>query len=137
MSNKIVIGDEPEIIEKKKTDTSQIEGAVKKLSEIDFKLNANMLMGQMPFILFCFGLITILIWSSHNNDILNKNIDKLTKENKELRNQYIINLSEIMNASRQSNIAEKLKTFSKETQNYNDTDYIKEAIVPPVKITIE
>lgn len=137
MSNKIVIGDEPKIEEENKLDTSQIEGAVKRLSEIDFKLNAKMLIGQMPFILFCFGLIVILIWSSHNNDILNKKIDKLTKENKELRNQYIINLSEIMNASRQSNIAEKLKLFSKETQNSNDTDYVKEAIVPPVKITIE
>ncbi|MEI7977316.1 MAG: FtsL-like putative cell division protein [Bacteroidota bacterium] len=137
MSNKIVIGDEPKIEEENKLDTSQIEGAVKRLSEIDFKLNSKMLIGQMPFILFCFGLIVILIWSSHNNDILNKKIDKLTKENKELRNQYIINLSEIMNASRQSNIAEKLKLFSKETQNSNDTDYVKEAIVPPVKITIE
>lgn len=137
MSNKIVIGDEPKIEEENKLDTSQIEGAVKRLSEIDFKLNSKMLIGQMPFILFCFGLIVILIWSSHNNDILNKKIDKLTKENKELRNQYIINLSEIMNASRQSNIAEKLKLFRKETQNSNDTDYVKEAIVPPVKITIE
>jgi hypothetical protein len=137
VSNKIVIGDEPKIEEENKLDTSQIEGAVKRLSEIDFKLNSKMLIGQMPFILFCFGLIVILIWSSHNNDILNKKIDKLTKENKELRNQYIINLSEIMNASRQSNIAEKLKLFSKETQNSNDTDYVKEAIVPPVKITIE
>jgi hypothetical protein len=66
---------------------------------------------------------------------LNKKIDKLTKENKELRNQYIINLSEIMNASRQSNIAEKLKEFSRAEQNKKDTDYVKEAIIPPTKIT--
>lgn len=135
MSNKVIIGDEPEVIEDKKPSAPKMEGAVKRLSDIDFKLDPNQLIGQMPFILFCFGLIMILIWSSHNNDNLNKKIDKLTKENKELRNQYIINLSEIMNASRQSNIAEKLKEFSRAEQNKKDTNYVKEAIIPPTKIT--
>lgn len=137
MSNKVIIGDEPEIKEDKKPSTPKIEGAFKRLSDIDFKLNPNQLIGQMPFILFCFGLIMVLIWSSHNNDNLNKKIDKLTKENKELRNQYIINLSEIMNASRQSNIAEKLKEFNSQGKRTKDTDYVKEAIIPPTKITIE
>lgn len=137
MSNKIIIGDEPEIKEDKKPNTPKIEGAFKRLSDIDFKLNPNQLIGQMPFILFCFGLIMVLIWSSHNNDNLNKKIDKLTKENKELRNQYIINLSEIMNASRQSNIAEKLREFNSQGKRTKDTDYVKEAVIPPTKITIE
>lgn len=137
MSNKIITGDEPEIKEEKKPDTSQIEGAVKRLSEIDFKLNVSMFYNQLPFIIFCFCLIAVLIFSSHNNDLLNKKIDKLTKENKELRNEYIIILSGIMNASRQSNIAEKLKEYSIQNRIGKDTNYVKEAVVPPTKITIE
>lgn len=138
MGNKIIIGDEePEVKETAKPDTKIIEGAVKRLSDIDFKLNANALFAQMPFIVFCCGLIAILIWSSHNNDQLNKKIDQLTKENKELRNQYIITLSEMMNASRQSAIADKLKEFRKAEYTKGDTDYVKEATIPPVKITVK
>lgn len=137
MSNKIITGNEPETKEEKKPEASQIQGAVKRFSEIDFKLNVNMFYKQLPFIVFCFCLIAVLIFSSHNNDLLNKKIDKLSKENKELRNEYIIILSEIMNASRQSNIAEKLKEYSKKNRIGNDTDFVKEAIVPPTKITIE
>lgn len=137
MSNKIITGNEPEIKEEEKPNTKQIEGAVKRLTEFDFKLNTNMFYSQMPFILFCCGLIAILIWSSHNNDLLNKKIEKLTKENKELRNEYIIVLSEIMNASRQSKIAEELRKNNKLTRIGNDTDYVKESVVPPTKITIE
>ncbi len=137
MSNKIITGYEPEIKEEKKAETKQIEGAVKRFSEIDFKLNVNMFYNQLPFILFCFALIAVLIWSSHNNDLLNKKIDKLSKENKELRNDYIIILSEIMNASRQSNIAEKLREYGIKDKIGKDTNYVKEAIVPPTKITIE
>jgi hypothetical protein len=137
VSNKIVIGDEPETKEDKMPSTPKMEGAFKRLSDIDFKLDPNKLISQVPIILFCFCLIMILIWSSHNNDNLNKKIDKLFKENKELRNQYIINLSEIMNASRQSNIAEKLREFNVKGKNNKDTDYVKEAVMPPTKITIE
>lgn len=137
MGNKIITGNEPENKEEKKPEASQIQGAVKRFSEIDFKLNVNMFYKQLPFIIFCFGLIAVLIFSSHNNDLLNKKIDKLSKENKELRNEYIIILSEIMNASRQSNIAEKLKEYSKKNRTGNDTNFVKEAIVPPTKITIE
>lgn len=137
MGNKIITGNEPETKEEKKPEASQIQGAVKRFSEIDFKLNVNMFYKQLPFIIFCFGLIAVLIFSSHNNDLLNKKIDKLSKENKELRNEYIIILSEIMNASRQSNIAEKLKEYSKKNRIGKDTNFVKEAIVPPTKITIE
>ncbi|MBJ7427528.1 MAG: hypothetical protein JHD28_00995, partial [Bacteroidia bacterium] len=62
MSNKVIIGDEPEIKEDKKPGTPKIEGAFKRLSDIDFKLVPNQLIGLVPFILFCFGLIIILIW---------------------------------------------------------------------------
>ncbi|MFZ4798824.1 MAG: FtsL-like putative cell division protein [Bacteroidia bacterium] len=137
MGNKIITGNEPETKEEKKPEASQIQGAVKRFSEIDFKLNVNMFYKQLPFIVFCFCLIAVLIFSSHNNDLLNKKIDKLSKENKELRNEYIIILSEIMNASRQSNIAEKLKEYSKKNRIGKDTNFVKEAIVPPTKITIE
>jgi flagellar motor component MotA len=137
VGNKIITGNEPETKEEKKPEASQMHGAVKRFSEIDFKLNVNMFYKQLPFIIFCFGLIGVLIFSSHNNDLLNKKIDKLSKENKELRNEYIIILSEIMNASRQSNIAEKLKEYSKKNRIGSDTNFVKEAIVPPTKITIE
>ncbi len=137
MANKVIIGDEPEVEKEEKPDSKIIEGAVKRLSDIDFKLDANALFAQMPFIIFCCCLIAVLIWSSHNNDQLNKKIEKLTKENKELRNQYIITLSEMMNASRQSAIAERLRNFKIMEQVKGDTNYVKEATIPPVKITIK
>jgi hypothetical protein len=42
-----------------------------------------------------------------------------------------------MNASRQSNIAEKLREFNSQGKRTKDTDYVKEAVIPPTKITIE
>ena len=42
-----------------------------------------------------------------------------------------------MNASRQSNIAEELKEYNIQNRIGKDTNYVKEAVVPPTKITIE
>jgi cell division protein FtsL len=69
-------------------------------------------------------LLLIHIWNAHHTEKIIRKTDKLNREIKELRSEYISILSELMSESKQSSVAKKLDTLG-----------IKELTAPPFKIT--
>lgn len=125
MSNKIIIENEPEeISEEKPKETSRLTNAVRKVADFDFNISNEWAKKQIPFVLFIVGLLLLHIWNVHNTERVIRKTDKLSKEIKELRSEYITVLSELMSESKQSSVAQKLDTLG-----------IKELTTPPIKIT--
>ena len=128
MANKIIIeNEEPEIPKEEKTpkEKSKLTGTFQRVSDFDFFISREMMIKQIPFILFIVCLLMIHIWNAHNTEKIIRKTDKLNREIKELRSEYISILSELMSESKQSSIAKKLDTLG-----------IKELVSPPFKITI-
>ena len=121
--NRIITDNEEPKIEK--ADTSKLSDTVKKVADFDFNISREMLLKQLPFALFICFLLVLLIWNGHTTEKLIRSIDKVNKENKELRSEYTSIMSEMMNQSRQSSIAKRLENVG-----------IKESKNPPQKITI-
>jgi cell division protein FtsL len=121
--NRIITDNEEPKIEK--PDTSKLSDTVKKVADFDFNISREMLLKQLPFALFICFLLVLFIWNGHTTEKLIRSIDKVNKENKELRSEYTSIMSEMMNQSRQSSIAKRLENIG-----------IKESINPPQKITI-
>jgi cell division protein FtsL len=121
--NRIIADNEEPKIEK--PDTSKLSDTVKKVADFDFNISREMLLKQLPFALFICFLLVLLIWNGHTTEKLIRSIDKVNKENKELRSEYTSIMSEMMNQSRQSSIAKRLENIG-----------IKESKNPPQKITI-
>jgi len=121
--NRIITDNEEPKIEK--ADTSKLSDTVKKVADFDFNISREMLLKQLPFALFICFLLVLLIWNGHTTEKLIRSIDKVNKENKELRSEYTSIMSEMMNQSRQSSIAKRLENI-----------VIKESKNPPQKITI-
>jgi len=121
--NRIITDNEVPKIEK--ADTSKLSDTVKKVADFDFNISREMLLKQLPFALFICFLLVLLIWNGHTTEKLIRSIDKVNKENKELRSEYTSIMSEMMNQSRQSSIAKRLENIG-----------IKESKNPPQKITI-
>ncbi len=127
MANKIIIEkektEEPEVEEKPK-EKSKLTSAMQKVADFDFNISNEWLLKQIPFGLFVVGLLLLHIWNGHNTERVIRKTDKLNKEIKELRSEYISILSELMSESKQSTVAQKLDTLG-----------IKELTTPPLKIT--
>lgn len=126
MANKIII-DEPEkemAQESKPAAPSFFTQSVKRFADFDFYISSDWLMKQIPFGLFIMMLLLLHIWNVHNNERIIRKTDKLNKELKELRSEYISILSALMSESKQSSVAAKLDTIG-----------IKELTTPPIKIT--
>lgn len=121
--NRIITDNEEPKIEK--ADTSKLSDTVKKVADFDFNISREMLLKQLPFGLFICFLLVLLIWNGHTTEKLIRSIDKVNKENKELRSEYTSIMSEMMNQSRQSSIAKRLENLG-----------IKESKNPPQKITV-
>jgi cell division protein FtsL len=121
--NRIITDNEEPKIEK--ADASKLSDTVKKVADFDFNISREMLLKQLPFALFICFLLVLLIWNGHTTEKLIRSIDKVNKENKELRSEYTSIMSEMMNQSRQSSIAKRLEHLG-----------IKESKNPPQKITI-
>ncbi|MCX6187538.1 MAG: FtsL-like putative cell division protein [Bacteroidetes bacterium] len=121
--NRIITDNEDPKIEK--ADTSKLSDTVKKVADFDFNISREILLKQLPFALFICFLLVLLIWNGHTTEKLIRSIDKVNKENKELRSEYTSIMSEMMNQSRQSSIAKRLENVG-----------IKESKNPPQKITI-
>ncbi len=127
MANKIIIEkeetDTPEVEEKPK-EKSRLTSTMQKVADFDFNISNTWLLQQIPFGLFVVGLLLLHIWNGHNTERIIRKTDKLNKEIKELRSEYISILSELMSESKQSAVAKKLDTLG-----------IKELVTPPIKIT--
>jgi cell division protein FtsL len=128
MANRIIT--EPEVEqeelaqEEKPKETSKLTSAMKKMADFDFNISKEWMMKQIPFGLFVMVLLLIHIYNVHTTERIIRNTDKLNKEIKELRSEYITILSQLMSESKQSTVAQKLDTLG-----------IKELTSPPIKIT--
>jgi hypothetical protein len=127
LANKIIIENEEENIpkEEKPKEKSKLTGAFQKVADFDFNISREMMVKQIPFGLFIVFLLLVHIWNAHNTEKVIRKTDKLNREIKELRSEYITVLSELMSESKQSSIAKKLDTLG-----------IKELTAPPFKITV-
>ncbi len=126
MANKIIIENEKTetLIEEKPKEKSKLTGAFQKVADFDFFISREMMMKQIPFAFFIVLLLLIHIWNAHHTEKIIRKTDKLNREIKELRSEYISILSELMSESKQSSVAKKLDTLG-----------IKELTAPPFKIT--
>ncbi len=128
MANRIITEPEAEqeelAQEEKPKETSKLTSAMKKMADFDFNISKEWMMKQIPFGLFVMVLLLIHIYNVHTTERIIRNTDKLNKEIKELRSEYITILSRLMSESKQSTVAEKLDTLG-----------IKELTSPPIKIT--
>lgn len=127
MSNRIILNEESaKERANSKVDTSVITDRIKRVADFDFSLSREMIIRQIPFMLFICLLIAVSIWNGHKVEKLIRNTDKLNKENKELRSEYINTLSGLMNESRQSVVARRLSSVQ-----------LNESKKPPIKITTD
>ena len=126
MANKIIIENEKTetSLEEKPKEKSKLTGAFQKVADFDFFISRDMMMKQIPFAFFIVMLLLIHIWNAHHTEKIIRKTDKLNREIKELRSEYISILSELMSESKQSSVAKKLDTLG-----------IKELTAPPFKIT--
>ena len=127
MANRIITPDEntpEEPQEEKSKERSRLTSAMQKMADFDFNISREWMIKQVPFGLFIVLLLLIHIWNVHNTERIIRKTDKLNKEIKELRSEYITILSDLMSESKQSTVARKLDTLG-----------IKELTTPPIKLT--
>ncbi len=127
MANKILTEEElnkPEPEVEKPKETSRLTSTMQKMADFDFNISREWMVRQIPFALFVMVLLLLHIYNVHTTERIIRKTDKLNKEIKELRSEYITILSQLMSESKQSNVAKKLDTLG-----------IKELITPPIKIT--
>lgn len=77
----------------------------------------------LPFFLFLTLIGMFYIANTYYAEKKEREIQALRKSLKELRNEYITTRSELMNQSRQSEVADRLEAIN-----------IKESTVPPIKV---
>lgn len=80
----------------------------------------------MPYILFLTGIALVYIANSYYSEKTIRDIDKVTKELKTLRTEYITGKSELMFVSKQSEVAKAVAGQG-----------IKESVEAPGKIIVE
>jgi cell division protein FtsL len=128
MGNKIISEEDAGKLEaakeEKVKETSRFTSAVQKMADFDFNISREWMVRQIPFALFVMFLLLVHIYNVHTTERIIRKTDKLNREIKELRSEYITILSELMSESKQSSVAQKLDTLG-----------IKELITPPIKIT--
>lgn len=90
-------------------------------------LTTRQVLHQLPFILFLTFLAIIYISNRHHAEKLLRNTNKLERELRDLRSEYITTASELMRISKQSEV---LKLTQK-----NGLE-LKESVEPPTKIVI-
>ncbi|WKV14051.1 FtsL-like putative cell division protein [Marivirga harenae] len=100
-------------------------------SKLDKKLGGNNGEGglpvhYLPYVLFLVAIGIFYIGNSHYADKTTRKIDKLHQEVEDLRADYTTLKSEYMFASKQSEVAKKVKKLG-----------LKESEKPPFKIVIE
>ncbi|MFN4083787.1 MAG: FtsL-like putative cell division protein [Bacteroidia bacterium] len=113
-----------EVEPKQNAEPSKISEAVKKVADFDFSIKKELVVKQVPFIAYCCMLLVVFIYITHKTESTLSKIERLKKETKNMRTYYINTLSDLMQDSRQSSIAEKLTDKG-----------IKQLKTPPYKIT--
>jgi cell division protein FtsL len=122
--NKIITEKEEATKKVADQDTRNFTETVKRMTDFDFRIKQEQLMEQVPFLIYLCVLVMLFIYNSHHSEKIIRETDKLNKEVKDLRSEYISELSELMSESKQSAVAKKLQPYG-----------IKELKTPPSKIT--
>ena len=89
-------------------------------------LTRDNVLNNIPFLLFLFGLGIFYIGNSHFAEKSVIQAEKLNRDLKELRSEFISTRSELMFVSKQSEVAKAVEEMS-----------IYESVVPPKKIVIK
>ncbi len=89
-------------------------------------IDRNTVIRLMPYIFFLTFLAIIYIANSYYAEKTIRDIDSITTELKELRSEYISNKSEVMFRSKQSQVANQVRSTG-----------LEESVVPPKKIQIK
>lgn len=115
--------------EKKSSDnTGRISAARKYIVMLNFigLIDKKILIKMLPFAFFLMGLSLVYIANSYVAEKNIREIDKTSKEIKELRSEYISVKSDLMFKSRQSQVAKEVLPLG-----------IKQLEVPPKKIVLK
>jgi len=88
-------------------------------------LTRDNVINNIPFLLFLFGIGIFYIGNSHYAEGSVIGMEKLNRELKELRSEFISTRSELMFVSKQSEVAKSVARMG-----------IHESVVPPKKIVI-
>ena len=101
--------------------------AKKVLSVLDGSfLTRDNVINNIPFLLFLFGIGIFYIGNSHYSEGGIIGMEKLNRELKELRSEFISTRSELMFVSKQSEVAKAVGPLG-----------IYESVVPPKKILVQ
>ena len=97
-----------------------------KENKIDWRrlLNYHWIVRNISFFLFLAVLAVIYIYNGHYADKTARNINRVSKELKELQYEYKTLKSEVMFRSKQSELAKTVEAFG-----------LKELVVPPLKLS--
>ena len=97
-----------------------------RVAEFDFFLTRENVRRMIPMLMFAAALAIGYIANSHYAEKTIRKTDKLSKEIKELRSEYISIKSDLMFRSKQSEVARRLQEKG-----------IRELTSPPQKITVK
>lgn len=89
-------------------------------------LTRDNVVNNIPFLLFLFGIGIFYIGNSHFAEKSVIEMEKLNRDLKELRSEFISTRSELMFVSKQSEVAKSVEPMG-----------IYESVVPPKKIVIK
>ena len=119
-----------EIEERKKMEQPEVKKStagkqMAQVADFDFFITRENMQKAFPFFMFLAGIAIFYIANTHYAEKTIRQSDKLTKEIKELRSEYITIKSDLMFRSKQSEVAQRL--LQKE---------IKPLTTPPKKIVV-
>ncbi|MCB0763341.1 MAG: FtsL-like putative cell division protein [Flavobacteriales bacterium] len=124
------VTDEAPKARRSRTGTGQ-EGKVRFSRSLMNVLNGSFLtrekvLGNMPFILFCAGLMILYIAYGYHTERIVRNLSATDAELKEMRSEYITVRAQLEKKEQQSQVAAGIGELG-----------LRESRVPPVKITVE
>lgn len=105
---------------------SSTPGPINKAAEFDFFITRENVQKLTPLFLLLLGTAIFYIANAHYSERVIRQMDKMDKEIKELRSEYITIKSDLMFRSKQSEVARRLEAKG-----------IKELSTPPRKISTE
>jgi len=89
-------------------------------------LTREKVLGNMPFILFCAGLMLVYIAYGYSSERVVRDLDHTGAELKELRSEYITVRAHLEKQEQQSQVASGIGELG-----------LRESRVPPLKITVD